>query len=310
MLSEMVGALKPILATMLIGSAAVAVVAPAFDMASSQRAAESRAAQAPDATPQPDEDDTDAEEPMPDFKVLLAECLDTRDPDSDACAAAALESGMIYEEFRAKIVAKLEPEMAKTEQKDEPKEEPKQEPKEEAQPEPVKKPEPVVVKKTEPTKSTANDFGTWFEKCLQSRDINSDACFRAEELSGLSFGDFEAKFNSKLAARDGNDFGTWFEKCLQSRDVFSDSCAKAQELIGYNDADFQAKFDRYLADRDRTTKVTPKPTAKTYLTTSMMDECGKTHLRSSDACIKALALSGMKADDFWAKMTARYGTFN
>ena len=307
MLSELVGALKPILATMLIGSAAVAVVAPAFDMASSQRAAESRAAHGPDATPQPDEDDTDSEEPMPDFKVLLGECLDTRDPDSDACAAAALESGMTYEEFRAKIVAKLEPEMAKSENKDEPKEEPK---KEEPQPEPVKKPEPVVVKKAEPTKSTANDFATWFEKCLQSRDINSDACFRAEELSGLSFGDFEAKFNSKLAARDGNDFGTWFEKCLQSRDVFSDSCAKAQELIGYNDADFQAKFDRYLAERDRTTKVTPKPTAKTYLTTSMMDECGKTHLRTSDACVKALALSGMKPDEFWAKMTSKYGAFN
>ena len=308
MLSGLVGALKPILATMLIGSAAVVVVAPAFDMASSQRAAESRAAQAPDATPRPDEDDADAEEPTPDFKVLLAECLDTRDPDSDACAAAALESGMIYEEFRAKIVAKLEPEMAKAEPKDEPKEEVA---KVDTDPEPTKKPEaPIVVKKVEPTKSTANDFGTWFEKCLQSRDINSDACFRAEELSGLSFGDFEAKFNAKLAARDGNDFGTWFEKCLQSRDVFSDSCTKAQELIGYNDADFQAKFDRYLADRDRTTKVTPKPTAKTYLTTSVMDECGKTHLRSSDACIKALALSGMKADDFWAKMTAKYGTFN
>ena len=94
MLSELVGALKPILATMLIGSAAVAVVAPAFDMASSQRAAESRAAHGPDATPQPDEDDADAEEPMPDFKVLLGECLDTRDPDSDACAAGSAMSGV------------------------------------------------------------------------------------------------------------------------------------------------------------------------------------------------------------------------
>ena len=303
MLSELVGALKPILATMLIGSAAVAVVAPAFDMASSQRAAESRAAHGPEATPEPNEDDPDAEEPMPDFKVLLGECLDTRDPDSDACAAAALESGMTYEDFRAKIVAKLEPEAKKAEPKEEPK-------KEAPQLEPTKKPEPVVVKKAEPTKSTANDFGTWLEKCLQTRDINSDACFRAEELSGLSFGDFEAKFNSKLAARDGNDFGTWFEKCLQSRDVFSEPCAKAQELIGYNDADFQAKFDRYLAERDRTTKVTPKPTAKTYLTTAMLEECGKTHLRSSDACVRALALSGMKADEFWAKLTAKYGAFN
>ena len=301
MLNELVGALKPILATMLIGSAAVAVVAPAFDMAASQRAAESRAAHGPDATPQPDENEPEADEtPMPDFETLFRECLDSRDPDSDACAAAALESGMSYEDFRTKIVAKLE-----AEKKSEPKEEPRPEPT--AKPE--TKPAPVVVKKPEPTKNT-NDFGTWFEKCLGTRDINSDECFRAEELSGLSFGDFEDKFNAKLAAKDGNDFGTWFEKCLQSRDVFSEPCAKAQSLIGFNDADFQAKFDRYLAERDRTTKATPKPTAKTYFTTAMAEDCGKTHLRTSDACVKALALSGMKPDEFWAKLTAKYGPFN
>ena len=360
MLKEMVGALKPILATMLIGSAAIAVVAPAFDMATSQRAAESRAAQGGEATPEPDTDDPDAE-PMPEFDALLAECLDTRDPDSDACAAAALRSGMTYEEFRAKIVAKLEPEVTRPEPKDVVKDEPKEEPKEVAkdepkvEPAPVKKPEPVVVKKTEPVKNEfdalyakclesrdansdscirageksgfsaedwaaklrskfaaaqQSDFAVWFEKCLATRDINSDECYRAEELSGLSFGDFEAKFNSKLAAKEG-DFSYWFEKCLASRDVFGEYCGKAQALIGYNDADFQAKFDRYLAERDRTTKATPKPTAtKSYLTTSVMDDCGKTHLKSSDACIKALALSGMKADEFWAKMTSKYGPFN
>jgi hypothetical protein len=351
MLSELVGALKPILATMLLGSAAIAVVAPAFDMANSQRASESRAMQGPDAEPQHDQEDPDAE-PMPEFDTLLGECLDTRDPDSDSCAAAALRSGMTYEEFRAKIVAKLEPEVTKPEPKEEVKVEPKQEPK--VEPAPVKKPEPVVVKKTEPVQNEFNvlytkclesrdansdscirageksgmsaedwaaklrskfaaaqqsDFATWFEKCLATRDINSDECYRAEELSGLSFGDFEAKFNSKLAAKEG-DFNYWFEKCLASRDVFGEHCGKAQALIGYSDADFQAKFDRYLAERDRTTKATPKPTTKSYLTTAVMDDCGKTHLRTSDACIKALALSGMKPADFWAKMTAKYGPFN
>jgi len=303
MIGQLVGALKPILVTMLIGGSAVVVVAPAIDMAYSNQTTQSRAAHGPDATPQPD-DDPDAT-PTPDFDTLLRECIDSRDPDSDACAAAAIESGMSYDDFRAKIVAKLEPEKTK---KDEPKVEATEKPAPVA--EPIKKTDaPVVVKKSEPTKST-NDFGTWFEKCLATRDINSDECFRAEELSGLSFGDFEDKFNAKLAAKDAGDFGTWFEKCLQSRDVFSEPCAKAQQLIGYNDADFQAKFDRYLAERDRTAKVTPKPTTKSYLTTSMLEECGKTHLRTSDACVRALALSGMKPDDFWAKMTSKFGAFN
>ena len=298
MLGQLVGALKPVLVTMLIGGSAVVVVAPALDMAYSNQMTQSRAAHGPDATPQPSDEDPDAT-PAPDFNTLLRECLDSRDPDSDACAAAALESGMSYDDFRAKIVAKLGLETPKSEPKADPTK----------GPEPTKKPEPIAVKKPEPTKNT-NDFATWFEKCLATRDINSDECFRAEELSGLSFGDFEDKFNAKLAAKDAGDFGTWFEKCLQSRDVFSEPCAKAQQLIGFSDADFQAKFDRYLAERDRTAKVTPKPTTKSFITTAMLEDCGKTHLRTSDACVKALALSGMKPDEFWAKMTSKYGAFN
>lgn len=311
MLGGLFAALRPMLAILLFGGAAAVMVAPAFDMASQR--AESRAAangaaplrNHPDATPTPS-DDPDAdptEEPKPDFETLLRMCLDSRDPDSDECAAAALESGMSYEEFRAKIVAKLEPEPTK---------------KPEVKPEPTKKPEPVVVvKKTEPAKtSTSSDFATYFEKCLGTRDINSDYCFRAEELSGLSREDFDAKFYAKLAAKDSGDFWTVFEKCLDTRDVASDVCARAQEIIGFNDADFHSKFERYLADRDAQmskagkTVATPKPTAKTFLTTAMLEECGQTHARQSDACIRALALSGMSAADFWAKLEAKFGTFH
>lgn len=349
MLNKLAGALKPIFVTMLIGGAAVVVVAPALDMAYSNQMTQSRAAHGPEATPEPtDGNDPDAT-PAPDYESLFRECLDSRDPDSDACAAAALESGMSYEDFRAKIVAKLEPKttMKEPERTKAPESTPKSEP--------TKKPEALTVKKPEPAQTSfdallakclesrdensdacfrageasglspadwaakvrskleaarQSDFATYFEKCLATRDLNSDYCIRAEELSGLSSQDFAAKFDAKLAAKDSNDFGFWFEKCLSTRDVFSDACAKAQELIGYNDADFQAKFDRYLAERDRTTKATPKPTAKSFLTTAMLEECGATHLRVSDACVKALALSGMKPDEFWAKLTAKFGSFN
>ncbi|HUQ42290.1 MAG TPA: hypothetical protein VM052_07295, partial [Candidatus Limnocylindrales bacterium] len=200
MIGALFAALRPALAMMVIGAAAIVTVAPAFDMASQR--AESRAASSgadalrnhPDATPQPDDEDPEDSDdpPMVDFETLLRECLDTREPDSDQCAAAALQSGMTYEDFRAKIVAKLAPQPT---EKPEPKTEP------------TKKPEVVVAKKTAPVATKKpevrqDDFATYFEKCLATRDINSDYCFRAEELSGLSFGDFEDKFNAKLAAKD------------------------------------------------------------------------------------------------------------
>jgi len=307
MLARLVGALRPILITMLVGGAAVVVVAPAVDMAYSNQMTQSRAAHGQDATPEPrDENDPEAT-PAPSYETLLRECLDSRDADSDACAAAALESGMSYEDFREKIVAKLEPRTSHGPTASPKPEAPEQTRGPELKPEPTKKPETVAVKKPEPSKTS---FDTLLEKCLATRDLNSDYCIRAEELSGLSSEDFAAKFDAKLAAKESNDFGFWFDKCLGTRDVFSDPCARAQELIGYTDADFQSKFDRYLAERDRATKATPKPTAKSYLTAAVLEECGATHLRTSDACVKALALSGMKPDEFWAKLTAKFGPFN
>jgi hypothetical protein len=294
MLGGLFAALRPVLAMVIVGGAAVVMVAPAVEMASQR--AESRAATSgqaplrndPKPTPHP-EDDPNAEPPKVSFETLLRECLDSRDPDSDQCAAAALESGMTYEEFRAKIVAKLEP--AK-----------KPEPKVEE----TKKPEPVVAaKKPEPAKN--NDFATYFEKCLATRDLNSDYCFRAEELSGLSREDFDAKFNAKLAAKDSGDFWTVFEKCLDTRNVQSDTCFRAQELIGFNDADFHAKFDRYLAERDAQSakaKATPKPATAPKDSGdfwTVFEKCLDTRDVRSDTCFRAQQLIGYSDTDFQAK---------
>ena len=204
---------------------------------------------------------------------------------------------MSYEDFRAKIAAKLEPERT---QKPEPK------------PEPTKKPETVVVKKTEPVK-TNSDFATWFEKCLNTRDFNRDECLRAEELSGLGTADFEAKFDAKLAAKDSGDFWTWFEKCLDTRDWRSDQCVRAQELIGFSASDFHAKFERYLAERDaqmaksgKTPPATPfKPALEALFTV-----CGETHVRTSEACVFALTASGLQAAQFYAKVESKFGPFH
>ena len=306
MVGALIAALRPILAVALIGGAATAIVAPAFDMAMQQQGSHARSGGAAplrhDPTPTPDPDAHPNDEPEMDFETLVRMCLDKRDPDSDECAAAAEKSGLSYEEFRAKIVAKLEGDKPKTEPKHE---EPKPE---EPKAEPTKKVEPVVVKKTEPTKKP-DDFGTAFEKCLAMRNFDSDECIRAEELSGLSTADFEAKFKAKLAAKDGSDFWTIFEKCLMTRDWRSDLCFRAQELIGFSDEDFHAKFDRYLAERDAKMPVvaTPKPTSNPY---AVFVACGMTHEWVSKACTEALTKSGLSQTEFRAKMTFTFGEFH
>ena len=301
-MGAVIAAFRPILAFALVGGAVTAVVAPAFDMASQQRVAHGLSGGAaplrhdPTPTPNPDADEPSGAPEM-DFETLLHMCLDKRDPDSDACAAAAAKSGLSYEEFRAKIVAKLEGDKPKAEAK---KEEPKHE-------------EPAVepAKKTEPTPKPAakDDFASAFEKCLGTRNFDSDECIRAEELSGLSTADFEAKFNAKLAAKDGGDFWSVFDKCLATRDWRSDLCVRAQGLIGFSDADFHAKFERYLAERDAKmgTKLTPKPTTNPY---AIYVACGMTHEWASTACVEALARSGLPFADFKAKMTAAFGAFH
>lgn len=344
MFGGFLAAFRPVLAVVLVGGVATAMVAPAADMAASQRA-ETRAA-SPGAAPlrndpQPTADPDATAKPQMDFEALVRACLESRDPDSDACVAAALQSGMSFDAFRAKIVAKLAP--APT-----------------AKPEPsatpLKKPEPVTSKKPAPTANAfdallkqcletrdersdacarageasglsaadwgakihakldaarQSDFAMWFEKCLGTRDINSDACARAEELSGMSPADFEAKFAAKLAAKDGADFWTMFEKCLATRDVRSDVCRRAQGLIGFGDADFQAKFERYLAERDAKAGVTPapKPTSASEFEV-LIRACGETHDKNSDPCLRALILSGLQPAEFWAKVELKFGTFH
>ena len=278
--------LKTILAVAVVGGAATAVVAPAFDMASGRSAALNQPT--PTHTPDPD----GAAEL--DFETLLLACLDSMDPDSTACGFAHAKSGLSHGDFRLKIVAKMFPETAPSGPVVAP------------TAEPTKTPLPVVAV-TKPAVTTSfdqllkacletrdassdachragqasglsatdwaaklrsklsavqqSDFSLYFSKCLETRDLTSAVCAKAYELSGMSRADFEAKFKAKLAAKDGTDFWTWFEKCLDTRDEHSAPCETAQSLIGMNDADFHAKFERYLAARSATPKpsLTPKP---------------------------------------------------
>ena len=340
MLGGLLAALRPLLAVVIVGGAATVMVAPALDLASQR--AESRAASAgatplrnerPQPTAQPTDEPDPTDPPKPDFETLLRECLDSREPGSDQCAAAARESGMSYEVFRAKIVARLQPEPTK-----------KPEPK----PEPTKKPEPVVstAKKPEPAKNTFDtllkqcletrdensdacvcageasglsaadwsaklraklgaqdraEFEVLFKKCLESRDPNSDSCARAQELSGMTPEDFNAKVRAKIEAATGSEFALYFQKCLDTRDLNSEKCGRARELSGLSADEFRAKFDSKLA-------ASTKPSTSTFDT--LLKQCGETHEKNSDPCLRALVMSGLQPNDFWVKVAAKFGPFH
>ena len=296
MLGGVLAAFRPVLAVVLVGGVATAMVAPAADMAASQRA-EARAASAGAAPlrndPPPTHDPDATAKPHVDLEALVRACLESRDPDGDACVAAALESGMPFDAFRAKIAAKLAPA-------------PTAKPEQSATP--AKKPEPLPT--TKPA-IAANPFDALLKQCLETRDESSDACARAGEGSGLSAADWAAKIHAKMDAARQSDFAMWFEKCLGTRDSNSDDCRRAQELIGYGDADFQAKFERHLAERDAksSARPAPKPTSASTFEV-LLKACGETHDRNSDPCLRALILSGLQPAEFWARVELKFGAFH
>jgi len=237
---------------------------------------------------------------MPRPSRSLRHSIWRRSSGPDRRPSPAVASDLSFEAFRANVVALLDPT---------------------ATPEPTKAPEPTTKPKPEPTvvavKNPApNDFEIFFKKCVDSRDLRSDPCEAAYQLSGMSSDDFDAKVRAKIEAatktpqpaqKDG-DFATWFAKCLDSRDVHSDACFRAQQLIGYSDADFKAKFERYLAERDaKNGKPTPQPVANLD---AIFKACGQTHDWTSNACIEAHVKSGLQPGEFRAKVEAKFGAFH
>ena len=332
--------LKAILAVTLVGGATTAVVAPAFDLANArtaQRAASFGKAPLANQTPGPDR----TYPPQVDYEALLRACLESRDPDGEACMNAQSDSSLSPEAFRAKIVARLATPTSSPTATPAPTQaadfaaalerclatrdvnsDPCQRAFEVSGMTPKDFEETFYAKleaKDRVAKATPKvegDFATWFDKCLGTRDLGSDPCRRAFELSHMTRADFEQKYKAKLAAKDGGDFWAWFDRCLATRDVHSDACAKAQALIGFSDADFHAKFARYLAERDAKAGKTPAPTPtvwSAYVEQLVKDCLQKTALAlaapgsteattvAGQACQKAITATGLSPRDFWAR---------
>jgi len=147
----------------------------------------------------------------------------------------------------------------------------------------------------------SSDFATYFEKCLASRDITSEKCAMAFQLSHMSAPEFKAKFDAKLAAKTESDAATYFRKCVETRDLQSERCRMAIKLSGLSEADFRAKFEAALSGKSAT------PTLKSEYDAAFA-ACVASRDFNSDACIKALALSGLSDEVFRQKVAAAAAT--
>ena len=123
-----------------------------------------------------------------------------------------------------------------------------------------------------------------------------------------------------------NDLEAFVKACLATKDPQSTACAQAIDKSGMSAPEFWATVAMYLHEqltRQTSEKSTatpkPEPTAKpdapaathpvvTGELLALVSACVESHERSSDACQKALEASGLPAEDFWARVAAKFGT--
>jgi len=105
--------------------------------------------------------------------------------------------------------------------------------------------------------------------------------------------------------------------CLSTKDPQSDECAKAIDKSGMASGEFWAKVAMSLSEqvrkqdpkKDEKSAETAKPEDHKVNTSELLglvNACVASHERSSEPCEKALDLSGLSADDFWAKVSALF----
>ena len=113
-----------------------------------------------------------------------------------------------------------------------------------------------------------------------------------------------------------SDLEAAVKACLGTKDPASDECAKAIDLSGLSADAFWAKVALSLNEQlgrqkndkqDQKTEPSAKPAnTNTRELIGLVTACVASHERSSEPCAKALALSGLSADEFWAKVSALF----
>lgn len=131
--------------------------------------------------------------------------------------------------------------------------------------------------------TTSGDLDAAIKACLATKDRQSLECNTALDMSGLSNEDFWAKLAFSLN-----------EQVTRSK-----TTDKAEPRITPSRSPMSA------SPKPETAK--PHDDGKTGELIGLVTACVASHERSSEPCAKALELSGLAPEDFWAKVTATFG---
>src|SRR6267142_1940305 len=118
-----------------------------------------------------------------------------------------------------------------------------------------------------------DEFGRAWAACLETKDANSDECYRAQELSGLGPDEFFDKLNRKLdflaeqpKPEKKPDAWALMKECAGTRDLESDACRHFIDATGLS-GDEVAR----LADGLASPRAEQQATADKKITTVMTE---------------------------------------
>jgi len=172
-----------------------------------------------------------------------------------------------------------------------------------------------------------DEFSQLFAACLDTRDANSDECYRAQEASGLSPEEFFDKLMRKLDALAEQpkpepktpDAWALMKECAGTRDLESDACRRfidATGLAGDEVARLADGLASPRAEQQATADRKSPPTAVTETMKACADlrsemGSGKSTEQLADlaerinyVCPKAIRESKLSPGEFWSKVSA------
>jgi len=172
-----------------------------------------------------------------------------------------------------------------------------------------------------------DEFSQLFAACLDTRDANSDECYRAQEASGLNPDEFFDKLMRKLDALAEQpkpepktpDAWALMKECAGTRDLESDACRHFIDATGLG-GDEVARLADGLALPRGEQQATADTKSPATVVTETMKACvdlrskmdgGKSTEQLADlaekinyVCPKAIRESKLSPGQFWSKVSA------
>jgi hypothetical protein len=171
-----------------------------------------------------------------------------------------------------------------------------------------------------------DEFGRAWAACIETRDANSDDCYRAQEMSGLGPDEFFDKLTRKLdllaeqpKPEKKPDAWALMKECAGTRDLDSDACRRFIDATGLSGDDVARLADGLASPRSEQQATADKKSSTTAMTDTMqacvdlrsemkgrqsVEELSALAEKINSVCPKAIKESRLTPGQFWAKFAA------